>query len=471
MGVPSRVQQLPADEARVLFRAAVFSNGFREDAAAYVCSDMDIAPADVIAILTRLAQQSLVVADESSAPIRYSMPEAIADFAREQLTQHGELFEMRERHARWALEFSRGIARRDILVTGRVVLEPLVREVENFRAAVAWSFGESRDPSLAWTLVAQLLPLMQEASSYEASRWALRALERIPSGADRAVEADMCCSIQAMRQLRPLRLRRFGDRAIRIFRSLGHAAGLARALRTHSVNISLYFKEERQLAGELSREALAYARESGDAIELTLSLRACAVVAEDFQEKRALFGEALAIARENRFAHLLCATLVWLSETEFAGGERADAYQHGHEARELSISLNSNDIYTVSTANLAMYAIALSRNAEAYELARESLLAARAAGNARRVTLALEALAYVSAGFGDLQRAARLIGFCDARVGTIHALRDPDLSDDIVYGEVTARLREQLGEGEWQQYLAQGRLLSEAAAVAEATVF
>jgi hypothetical protein len=464
---PISIMDLPEDDARVLFRTAVFRGGFRADAAAHVCSDPTIAPQDVLAILERLNERSLVMLDAEQA--RYHLADEVRALGFEQLRQRGELADVHERHATWVSFFTRGISRRDILAYGKAVLAPLTLELDNFRAAVEWAFERSREPALAWTIVAQLLRFMQEAASSEGTRWGVRALERIPAGSDPALEADICSSIQAMRYLRPHRLRRYGERAIHLFRELGDTAGLARALRTHAVSISLYFKEETELAEALSAEALTYARESGDECELVLSLRVHALASKDPAVQHPLIMEAVAIARENGFTHLLSTTLVWLSEIEFAAGMRKEAYMHGREVWELARSLDSGDLASVTTSNLAHYAAALGECEEAHALARASLETARAAGHPRRITLSMQAFAIVSARSGDLTRAARLIGFCDARAGVIHAARDPGLTDEILHEELMALLQERIGTRELQQLFLEGRGLSEEAAAAEAT--
>ncbi|MGC4045573.1 MAG: tetratricopeptide repeat protein [Armatimonas sp.] len=86
------VDLLTPELRRLFYALSVFRGGFTAEVAGEV--------ADVEGIhdgLTRLREQSLLVADLSGDVARFSLPEAIREFAEEQLRE-----ETRERHAAWA---------------------------------------------------------------------------------------------------------------------------------------------------------------------------------------------------------------------------------------------------------------------------------------------------------------------------------------------------------------------------------
>ena len=96
-------------EREVLNRLSVFSGGFELEAAEAVCSHEPGAVADVDDALASLVDKSLVVAQRSSASLRYSLLETIKQYGRERLLGAGgeaELDQARAAHAQFYLRFA-----------------------------------------------------------------------------------------------------------------------------------------------------------------------------------------------------------------------------------------------------------------------------------------------------------------------------------------------------------------------------
>src|SRR5262249_32769130 len=98
---------LSAPEQTLFARLSVFAGGGTLEAAEAVCPDPDgagIAPGEVLDLLTRLADQSLVVAEEQpDGTARYRLLETLRQYARERLAAGGAAA-LRERHAAHYLE-------------------------------------------------------------------------------------------------------------------------------------------------------------------------------------------------------------------------------------------------------------------------------------------------------------------------------------------------------------------------------
>ena len=106
-GHPDRQQTLAAtldwshelllDDERVAFRRlAVFAGGFDLDAAATVS-----ATSDIIDVLSRLVDKSLVTAETAGETARFGMLEVVRQYAEAQLRDAGELSACVERHRAW----------------------------------------------------------------------------------------------------------------------------------------------------------------------------------------------------------------------------------------------------------------------------------------------------------------------------------------------------------------------------------
>ena len=152
-------EQLTQPE-RVLFRRlAVFSGGFDLEAAEMVAAGDGLARERILDTLTLLVDKSLVLAeaDNDGTHTRYRLLETMRQYAFERLKEAGEAGPLHTRHR----DFYAGMAAA-VGDTGRTGLEQsLARaavEIDNFRAAFAWS-RERSDTEAALALASALQPL------------------------------------------------------------------------------------------------------------------------------------------------------------------------------------------------------------------------------------------------------------------------------------------------------------------------
>ena len=97
---------LGEEERVVLRRLAVFAGGFTLDAAEEVCSEGGIARVNVLDIVTRLVDRSLVQVGEEASAARYRLLETIRQYAWERLAESGERDLVRARHLRYFVELA-----------------------------------------------------------------------------------------------------------------------------------------------------------------------------------------------------------------------------------------------------------------------------------------------------------------------------------------------------------------------------
>jgi predicted ATPase/DNA-binding CsgD family transcriptional regulator len=156
--------QLLAQPERMLFRRlAVFSGGFDLDAAEVVAPGSkgggDLEREQIRDSLTLLVDRSLVLADadNDATRTRYRLLETMRQYAFEKLREAGEADAVRTRHRDfYALVASQvGTPARHGLERS---LARAVIEIDNFRAAFAWS-RERSDTEVALTLASSLQPL------------------------------------------------------------------------------------------------------------------------------------------------------------------------------------------------------------------------------------------------------------------------------------------------------------------------
>lgn len=137
---------LLSEPERILFqRLSVFAGGWTLEAAEDVCSSNGLEPADILDLLTRLVDKSLVVMDESAEGLRFHMLETIRQYAVEKLEMSGKVDVFRHLHA---VSFS-NLAKEVLEHTGEpdqaVWLNRLERERDNLREALRWSAVHDRE--------------------------------------------------------------------------------------------------------------------------------------------------------------------------------------------------------------------------------------------------------------------------------------------------------------------------------------
>ncbi|MBB5806146.1 putative ATPase/DNA-binding SARP family transcriptional activator [Saccharothrix ecbatanensis] len=138
-------------ERIVLRRLSVHVDGCSLDSAEFVCAGGGVAAGEVLDVVTRLVDRSLVVAPEQTGEPRFRLLESVADYGRERLRSAGEFEEVRRRHAAFYL----GLAERaDPELRGArqlAWLERLDADTANLRAA-----HDALDPAEAARLVRAL---------------------------------------------------------------------------------------------------------------------------------------------------------------------------------------------------------------------------------------------------------------------------------------------------------------------------
>jgi predicted ATPase/DNA-binding CsgD family transcriptional regulator/Tfp pilus assembly protein PilF len=132
-------QLLTENEKVVLDGLSVFAGGFTLDAAEAVCTDDAVGSNDVLDILERLVDKSLVAAEVDEGPAaRYRMLETIRQFAMERLVENDRVKHVRTRHMEYFLGSGEpSLEDPETPLFG--VPHEMRLEVENFRAAMRWA--------------------------------------------------------------------------------------------------------------------------------------------------------------------------------------------------------------------------------------------------------------------------------------------------------------------------------------------
>jgi non-specific serine/threonine protein kinase len=126
-------------EKLLLRRMSVFTGGSSLEAVEKICSGSGIEEIEILDLVTRLVDKSLVMYENLNGGARYNMLETIRQYAREKLIQSSEIEFLRRRHLEYYAALAEKIAPE--LWRSRQVYWMDVLEVEhdNLRAALEWS--------------------------------------------------------------------------------------------------------------------------------------------------------------------------------------------------------------------------------------------------------------------------------------------------------------------------------------------
>ncbi len=355
---------LLSEPERVLFRRlAIFAGGWTLDAAESVCPDVNVETGharldthDVLELLARLVDKSLVVADCESGRERYYFLEMIHQYSREHLLASGEQEQLARRHAEYFCEIAEASYGKLWGSEQGYWLARLDADNENMRAALEWS-TQAKGRELILLRVAGSLWRYWEirGNISEGRAWLERALAANP-GARPYLRAN------AMRGAGAL-AGQHGDYAqawtlheqsLALFRECDYPPGIGRELDALGEIAGYLGDYERAL--DLFTASLALRRDIGDSQGVAVVLVHLADLASergDYRRARELLEESLALNRQLQDKLYTGLTLNALGRLLLQQGECERASAFFEEALALYREMNDRLGIARSLKNLA----------------------------------------------------------------------------------------------------------------------
>jgi predicted ATPase/DNA-binding winged helix-turn-helix (wHTH) protein len=155
---------LPDAERRLLRRLAVFPGGFTVDSAAAVMADAGLDTAMVTDCIANLVTKSLIALDPTPGAARWYLLETIRAYALEKLAEHAEADIAAGHHALYFRDLFAPQARGARSSLSDEDLARCVREIDNVRAALDWSFSSAGDRAIGVDLTAAYAPVWRHLS-------------------------------------------------------------------------------------------------------------------------------------------------------------------------------------------------------------------------------------------------------------------------------------------------------------------
>ena len=395
---------LTEPERILLRRLSVFAGGFSLDAAEQVCGDRQVAPEDVLDLLTRLVDRSLALLETSPASGRYRLLETIREYALEKLRAAGEEPELRQRHLIYCIGFAEPAEPALRGPDQQAWLDRLHAELDNFRAAFGWSVRQ-QDPGPALRLASALLEFwVVRADWSEGLEWVERALD-LPGEVEPAVRMK---ALRAAAELAdvlsdyPRSTARY-EESLAIARVLGDKRAIAMALDglAHEAQRVGRIAEARPLI----EESVALLREVGDEPSIARSLGGLAWLAGNYAKARALWNENLAIRRRLGNRESVGWSVIQVGHATQGEGDYAAARAAYEESLSIGRNLGYKRMIARSLTQLAEVALLEGKAAEARGLFEETLPIWEEIGHKSGLRDSLRGLGDVARQEGDLQGA------------------------------------------------------------------
>ncbi len=403
--------QLLSEDERLLFRRlAVFVGGWTLDAAESVCSE-ERSGFDVLDLMSRLVDKSLVNVEHSAGESRYHRLETIRQYAREKLFDTDEVVSLRDKH----LTYFVGLAERaDVELQGRAQKKWLARleaEHDNLRAALEWSLKSQPEAGLR---IAAALREFWDTHGHltEALKWLgtmLDATKNIPPTPVR-VKAVFAAALFSSRQSDLEGWKARQDEGLALAESFDDTWGIAQGLVSHGL-FKEYFENDIEAAELFYRRALEYGRKLNDKLFLGQSLgplASCALKRYEYARAEEIFRESLSLFREVGNTREIAGAYGNLAEVALTQRNYESARVSAEES--LALYRELDDKHGVATALRALSIASHNQGniQQAQMAAEQGVMLFRQLGDRACMGLTISVLARHVLGQGDAERASEV---------------------------------------------------------------
>jgi non-specific serine/threonine protein kinase len=459
------------DAERQLFgRLAVFAGGFSLEAAEAVgtAPGDGLEPAGVLDQLTRLVDQSLVVAEAAAdGTARFRLLETLRQYAQERLAAGGGSAAARDRHAAYYLALAEASRPPFAEHHDRAWLARLEREHDNLRAALAWTQpggGAPGEPETGPRLAGALWRFWWQRGHFAEGLGWLERMLRVPAGPAVRATALGGAGVLAFFHGDLTRAAAHYEASLALARASGDRRHAGWTL--HRLGRVTQELGDSARAAALGEESVAVLRELGEPLGLIAALIGAGITAQlrgDAARAAALCGEAVAMVRDGGDRKSLATALRVVGSAAGDRGDGAGATTRLDEA--LGLFRGLEDRWGVTTVLQELMVLAQRRGdaAAAAALGHACLRLLRELGTRLGAADCYERLAWVAHARGQPEQAARLLGAAETVRNITSAPLAPVRRAD--HDGVVAAVRDALGEAALATAWAEGQAMSPEQAV------
>lgn len=398
---------LPESERLVLRRLSVFAGGFTLEATEAIIPGVEIGRHDVLDLLGRLVDKSLVVADRMREGRRYRLLDTVRAYAKDKLQAAGEVGPLHKVHHDWFLGVAERVERTPSTMED-AWMDRLEMDHDNFRTALEWSVVKGQSEA-AMRLAVAMLPFWEVRGYWtEGRRW-LDATLAMKGSVNPLLKAAASYAAGQLAQYQGdyERTEAIATESLAFYRDLGERRGIAQALGLLAK--VCYYRNDYSEAQRLLAEGLEHARSIEDLHQVASILIGLATIAlhgEEHNQAILLAQESLDAFRRigDRRGAAFTLNLLGVMASE---REEFDAAQRLFE-ESLTVRKELGDRRGIagSLSNLGLIARHQNDYDRADTLYRESLAIRRDLGDRHGMGITLAGLGMVAVVRGDVKAAA-----------------------------------------------------------------
>lgn len=411
---------LTEPEQMLLSRLSVFAGGWTLESAERICAGDGLESNQILALLLRLVDKSLVTAKTQEAESRYHMLETIRQYAHEKLWQAGEGEWMRERHLVYFVDLAEraepNLRAFDMLMW----LDRLETELENIRVALEWAQESDIEAQLR---LASALLWFWHIRNYksEGTEWLERALTIKTTEPDdqpmtphralirgKALHAAGFLSLMFMETEKGSLL---SEEALSLFQALGMAGRPGMAYTLCNLSVAASQKQDFLRQKTFLERSFEMFQELGDKFGIAQCLNDLGYFAIDdgeYEQAKTLWEDHLALRKEIGDMDGIALALCQLGRLANQQGNYNQAATYFETSLSLFRQLRNKWAMGMVLDNLACLAGAQGNYSQAAENLEEALGHMQALGNKFFLADTLSKMGALARSQGNYARATQL---------------------------------------------------------------
>ncbi len=451
---------LSTQEQTLLRHLSIFAGGATKDAILAVCGTTEQ--------LRSLVDKALITHEITSTGERYVIPASIRTFASERSAELNERHGLGLRHAKYFRERARALEGSYSTKRWQQMLEAMLPELDNLRAALIFTVTHANDVQLGAELTCDLVSYWHQLGRNAAGReWIEQLLARSDVQFPAHVRAKLLCGLA---RLDTARSRRAFDSAllsVQIYRELGDNAGLAAAL--FEVAAASTGIGDLDGADPYLDEALEVAKRIDDLRLMALVLNGKALT-ESWRGRsetaRELLEQSLALFRRLEDDRGVASALGNLGDLAATVGEYDRAVALSRQSLAIVERLHDGPSAGWQLMNLGFFELKRGNADAARPALRRALELVREYQDDWLSANCLDGLSRLALAEKDWGRALRLAGFADSVLDGIGVPRQPP--DQRDYEAVIIEAQMAIGDEAARQQMESARNMAWTDAVKEA---
>lgn len=454
---------LLAEAERTLFcRLGIFWGGWMLEGAVGVCAGRGLAEAEILPLLLKLTEKSLLQLEDEAGEGRYRMLETIRQFSQEMLAEDGDEQWLRSRHLDYFGQLAQAANQHLRGPEAGYWLNRLEKETENLRAALEWGLKLPEEDGRGLKLVVSLADFwFIRGYLTDGVQWLEMALAKYRSTRHRLRwQALRWAGEFARTQGNFGRAKQLYGEALGLVRELGDQAGLAELLTV--LGSLAFFQGQLASAKSYFQEALEGKRQLADKTGIADLLNNFALMASmegegDFEAVFHKAGEAGVLYQETGNKRGEAYAKIYLANAYLAQHKPVAARALLSRVEDLNREVKDGRVGSSLACGWGYLAQLEDHYEKAFSFYSEGL-AIQLDLKLQSSVQTLDMFASLAAQLGEGSRAVRLLGAADKLRSSLNLSQRGILTE--MYKHTLQTIKTQLSEAELEQSWWEGQSMS-----------